>query len=461
MRHEHLKRTVTLALLGLMGCSAGVGGSGYPEARPLGRDLEVYRAPPRPSEAAVGSGVDEPTGDIVLADVLRLALLGNAELAAFSWSVRASDARALQAAQVPNPEMEVELEHFGGAGELAGFQAAEAKLVLSQVFEIGGKRGKRTKVALLERDLSGWEYEAKRLDVLADAAVAFVRVLANQERLVVAEESAEVARRVLEVVSERVKAGKVSPLEETRAGVELAAIEIEVERIRNAHQASRMRLGAAWGSSEPVFGKATGDFYRVDDLPSSDALLGRAHEAPEIARWSTEMEMYEAAIEMQKAVRIPDVELSGGVKRELENRWDSYVLSVGIPIPLFDRNRGGIREAECNLARGREGRKAAEVAISADLFETYHILSASHKEAVSLASTVLPAAERALEATGEGYRQGKFGYLDVLDAQRTLFEVKAQYIDALESYHESVMRVERIIGCELGDASRDETGGGR
>jgi cobalt-zinc-cadmium efflux system outer membrane protein len=461
-----LRKYLLLAFLivapAIVGCAKYGGGTGYPEPRPLGSDLEVYRAPEKPDKSYdAAPRVEEPTGDLSLRDVLGLALLGNPELAGYSWGVRAGDARALQAKQVPNPEIEMEVENFGGVGETGGFGGAETTLRLGQVLEIGGKRGKRTRVALLERDLEGWEYEAKRLDVFAEAAVAFIGVLANQDRLAVAQESYDLSRKVLEVVAERVKAGKVSPLEQTRAGVEAASTEIEVQRLRNDLEASRRRLAATWGSDKPAFREVRGDLARVEEIPSLSPLLGRAVEGPEIARWATEIEMLEAALEMEKSVSIPDLELGAGVRREMETSLDTYILSLGFALPILDRNQGSIREAECNLARAWEDRRATEVRVSAELGEAYQSLAASYMEATSLATTVLPAAERAFEATGEGYRQGKFGYLDVLDSQRTLFGVRAQYIDALEAYHQAVAEMERIVGSRLDPDELENRGGGK
>ena len=62
---------------------------------------------------------------------------------------------------------------------------------------------------------------------------------------------------------------------------------------------------------------------------------------------------------------------------------------------------------------------------------------------------VVPAAELAYGAAREGYREGKFGFLEVLDAQRTLFEAKGQYIDALSEYHAARADTERLIGQPL------------
>jgi cobalt-zinc-cadmium efflux system outer membrane protein len=130
----------------------------------------------------------------------------NPELAAFTWEVRAMEARTLQAGLAPNPEIGVEFEDFAGSGDLQGINGAEVTVALSQVIELAGKRQKRTRVAALERDLTAWDYEATRLDVLTRVTQAFVAVLSAQERLAVDTELARLAEQVLQGAEARVKA---------------------------------------------------------------------------------------------------------------------------------------------------------------------------------------------------------------------------------------------------------------
>ena len=81
-----------------------------------------------------------------------------------------------------------------------------------------------------------------------------------------------------------------------------------------------------------------------------------------------------------------------------------------------------------------------------ELAKAYQALSNAYTEAVELDNNVLQGAEGVFEASKTGYRQGKLDYLHVLDAQRTLFEAKARYIDALASYHTAKADVERLTG---------------
>jgi len=461
MLNEHLTAFGIIWLLALSGCAPNGVDVACPKPRPLGRDIPAYQAPRTPpKEHPVLLKAKEPTEAVILRQALSLALMGNPELAAFSWEVRAKEARSLQASLLPNPEVEFEAEEFGGTGERSGFDAAESSLRLSQLIELAGKRAKRTKVATLERDLAGWDYESKRLEVLTQTTKAFVEVLAGQEQLVLAKESVVLAERILETVSERVRAGKVSPLEEMKAKVTLSTSRIDLERAERDLESARQRLSAMWGSTSPGFNRAGGDLYTMSDIPSVEKLLKHLSQNPDIGRWKNEMESRRASVELESARRVPDLTLHVGVQRFEETGDNAAILGLSVPLPLFDRNQGRILEARYKLAKAIEDRRATEMRVKTVLSQTHQLLSASHFEAVTLKNDVLPAAQGAFDAAKEGYEQGKFGYLDVLDAQRTLFEASSRYVGALAKYHRAVAVLESLIGTGLdslgGTPERDD-----
>lgn len=388
----------------------------------------------------------EPKGDIELREALSLALLHNPELASFSIEVRAAEARTMQAGLRPNPEFNVEVENFAGSGALRKFDEAETTIQLGQLIELAGKRRKRTRLASLEHDLAGWDYEVKRADVLTETSKTFVDVLAAQERLTLTQELLRLAEQTFETVSARVKAGKVSPVEETKAGVALANSRIEHVRARRSLEAARGKLATAWGSSAPTFDKAVGEIERVLPIPPTDQLSQEIRRNPDIARWAVEKEQRVAALALQEAVRVPDPTLAGGVRYFEESGDHAFVAGISIPLPLFDRNQGGILEARRRLAKAERERATAEARAHAALAETVQTLTTAFAEIDALRTAIMPGARSAFEAAGEGYRQGKFGLLDVLDAQRTLFEAIGMYVDALAAYHKGIADLERITG---------------
>jgi len=386
---------------------------------------------------------------LTLRQALALALLQHPELRAFAWEVRAAEARTLQAGLRPNPELGLEVENIAGTGELQNGRRAETTLRLSQVIELGGKRARRLRVATLERDLAAWDYETKRVEVLAAVTQAFVEVLRAQERLGAEEELVRLAAQVLTTVAERVKAGRASPVEEIKAGVALSTSRIAGERARRELEATRQRLTATWGSSTPIFQKATGAFETVVAPPSAEVFAERIVENPDLARWGAELQQRQAAVRLAEAQKIPDLTAAGGIRYVNEASAAAFVFSVSTPLPIVHRNQGAILEAQYRLAKAEEDHRAAVVRVRTALGTAYATLTAAFTEVTTLQNEVLPGARRVFEATSVGYHQGKFSLLEVLDAQRTLFETQGQYIDALATYHKAVAETERLMGGEF------------
>lgn len=427
-----------------------------PTPRPLGSDLPAFRAPAPSQEMS-----NEPTGTITLRQALMMALMRNPELRAFSWEVRASEAAALQAGLLHNPTIGADLQDLGVSASPESVPQPQATLTLSQIIELGGKRTKRREAAALSRNLAGWDYEAKRIEIFTLVSRAFADLLKAQQQSALTEETVRLAEETARVVSERVRAGKVSPIEEIRANVALASAGIERDRAGKELEAARSRLAATWGSVMSRFEKAEGVLGPVSSIPSLAQLSDRISQNPELARWSTEIAQRRAAIDLERSRAIPDLTLMGGYRRYETTGDNVFVISLSFPLPIFNRNQGGIQEARDRLTKGKEERRAAEVRVAAALSETYRALSTAHAEAASLEKNVLPGAAQSFEAVNEGYRLGKFGLLDVLDAQRVLFSARAQHLRALAEYHQGVAEIERLIGEPLEGGGQGSGAGDR
>lgn len=445
-----------LLVAAFAGCVAYDALSGWPETHASSGEGLDPRAPMKPESRSYEAPlVEEPTGSISLREALVLALAKNPDLAAFSWEVRAREARMLQAGLLPNPDLSVLAEDVGGSGDFRGVQQTQTTITLSQLIELGGKRSARRQATSLARDLAGWDYEVKRIEILTQVSQAFNETLAAQQRLILAEELVGLAEEVTRSVSERVKAGKVSPIEETKANIALSSVQIDRERARLALEAARKRLAATWGSATARFDRVEGDLDQVAPLPRLERLTERLAQNPVLARWAAEMAQRQALVRVERANAIPDITISGGYRRLNETDDNTVVIGVSIPLPLFNRNQGSIVEARHRLAKAEAERRAAEVRVTSTLSDAYKALATAHAEAVGLRVNVIPAAQSAFEGINEGYRMGKFGYLDVLDAQRTLFDARARYLQAVTDYHRAVAEVERLIGEPLAPIQTD------
>jgi outer membrane protein, heavy metal efflux system len=416
----------------------------------LGSQYQTFQpADVAPEEQLSDESQNNPAGIITLEQALAAGILQNPELASFSWEVRAAEARLIQEGLFPNPEIESSVENFGGDKELDGFDSAETTVQISQTIELGGKRAKRKQVAAIEKDLAGWEYESKRLDVFTDISKSFWDVMAAQEQYAISEEIASVADNAYNLAAERVKSGKAAPLEEIQAKVAATTARIEFEQEKRELGTARKKLAATWGNAEPIFDKAAADMGALTLPPSFENLEALLSKNPDLARWHAEMERSRAQLNLADAKRIPDLTVGAGPRYYNETDDTAFVMNISVPIPIFNRNQGSTQEARFNLSKTKESRKAAMLKAQNDLEQAYQDLSSAYLTADSLRRIAIPAAQTAFSAALEGYREGKIGYLAVLETQRTFFEVKHQYITTIVNYHKSKADIERLIGSEI------------
>jgi cobalt-zinc-cadmium efflux system outer membrane protein len=410
--------------------------------------LQTARADAEPATLTPRSAAD-PNMPLTLRDALELTLTHNPELKAAFHETGAARARQLQAGLRENPMLDIDVEDAAGSGSRSGFDGAETTIQLGQLIELKGKPRKRTQVASLEKDLAEIDYQAKRLDILTDTTKAFVNVLAAQEQVALADEWMELSGRVLNTVIQRVEAGKVSPVEKTKSEIAFANIRIEREKATHQLQSARRQLAVMWGGKSPAFAEAAGRLDLVHAIPTAEQLEEMVAQNPDLAAWIVEVQQRRAVYELEKAKAVPDITIRGGVKRFNETDDNAVVFGVSIPLPVANRNQGAILAARHNIAKAGEEQKAAEARVHADLAAAYQMLSNAYMEATELNNRVLEGAQSVFDASAEGYREGKFDYLDVLDAQRTLFEVKGRYIEALSAYHQARTDVERLIGQRI------------
>ncbi|NNE17988.1 MAG: TolC family protein [Myxococcales bacterium] len=443
----------------ITGCASHNIEATAPEPRRLGKDIPSFRAADDPETSSIPDvSIEEPTSGLALQEALALALMRNPELAVFSWEVRAREAEAVQAGVFPNPEAAVEIENFGGSGELEGFGAAETTVGLFQLIELGGKRGKRRHEAEWLTQAGEWDYETKRLDVLTDVTVAFVDLLVAQEQARLAAELVDVADRILEAVTRRVKTGGISPVEQSRAQVEAKTSEVELRKATQRVEIAKRQLAATWGSTSPAFTEALGTIDTTWPVPTLAELLKRIGDNPDLARWTTEMARRQASVELQKAGRIPDLGLGVGVRRFESDAggFNAFVAELSLPLPIFDRNQGATNAAERRLEMGKEQRRAARVRAETLLGTTHQALTISEGEVASLRDEVLPEATSAYDTAQQAYTRGRMRLTDVLDTQRTLFALRSRYYDALAEYHRGKAEIERLIGAPLVEQSKVE-----
>jgi cobalt-zinc-cadmium efflux system outer membrane protein len=367
-------------------------------------------------------------------------------LKAAGKSVEVKEGLARQAGLLPNPEIAVEVENFAGKDELKGLDGAEITVALSQQIELGGKRSARKTAAGHDLNLAKWDYQSQKQDQQLATMKAFYAVLTAQERLGQAEQLLSLAEQGYQTVADRVEAGKVSPVQKLRASVELNMARNRFESAKRQRTRARHTLASKWGDSTPDFDTVVGVFDDLNEPPEWDALQTDFLSNSDVQRWQSELANKKAVLDLERAGTVPDVTLVFGVRKFRETNANALVAGLEFPLPFFDRNQGGRMAAQAQVSQSVYRRDAAVAELTSGLQSAYQDLLAAHYQARSIQQEIMPAAEQANEAAQIGYRAGKFDFLDALDAQRTLFEVKAEYISAFSAYHAARLDVMRMAG---------------
>ncbi len=388
-------------------------------------------------------------GFISLNTAVEMALAKNPDLKTFDSALLVLEAGIIQAGILPNPELEIEAENFGGSNDFNGYDAAETTVRFSQLVELAGKRSRRKQMASLARDAGEWERQAGRADLIYQVSTAFFDTLAAQERLALHGEMKALAEQVFQSVTERVNAGRVSPVEKLRANVAYSIARMDMEKAARRLDAARRNLALTWGDHAPSFESVEGDLASIWKIPPWESLEAFIKKNPVIQQRVTEIMLSQEDVGLAKAEKIPDVTLSLGAKHFNEGDDTAFVMGVSIPIPLFNQNQAERIQASHRLTQARQTHDAARLKILQDMVRVYESLLSAYAEAEAIKTVVLPTAESAFEAVNEGYDMGKYDYLVMLDSQQSLFEAKGRYVDALVQYHTAAAEMTRLTGTGL------------
>tara|TARA_R110002073_G_scaffold229245_6_gene390094 strand:+ start:1493 stop:2851 length:1359 start_codon:yes stop_codon:yes gene_type:complete len=396
----------------------------------------------------------EEMAELTLRDAVQFALLHNPELAAFAKEKRALKGITLQAGLLPNPELLFDIEDMGTRANSPG--ARFTSIRISQLIEIGGKRSARSRAASLGQEQAVQIYETKRLDLITQVANVFTDVLVGQERLRIADESKALAQKVVNTAMKRVQAGKAPPIEETKAKVAFATTKIELKQAQRELVVARKQLTLLWGNPMPKFKYALGNLESFVAIPDFSVLVARLRVNPTVLGSRINLEQRKALLELEKARRIPDITVNAGVRRYAHPHDTTALFAFSMPLPLFNRNQGNLLAAHQRVDKAMDDWAATDLQLRTLLMQAYEGLTAADNEIGTLRDEILPGAKAAFGIAQRGYELGKFGFLELLDAQRTLFQNRALYLRALVNYQRLVNEMERLIAAPIDSSLKSD-----
>lgn len=388
---------------------------------------------------------------------IQTALEKNPQLAAMRKNIEAAEGRIKQAQLRPNPRLQYNAEEVPAHGT-NGIDPGKGQntLGIGQLFETGGKRGLRTEVARREKTVAELEYEALALDIMSQTKRAFYEVLAAKEGFKIAEETARIARNLEDAARKRFEAGDIPQIEVFKAEVETARsindrTNAEVELLN-----AQKRLFTVMGEPEVQSREPVGALSKETPILDLDKLqLYLSQNYPLLEAGKQNVERANTIVKQAKREVIPNLDVSAGYGRDGGAEEDIARLAVEVPFPIFNRNQGKIAESRALVGKAERDYKTLYNNLLLQLNQTFSTYGAQGKQVKAFIEEILPRAEQSLNLATEGYKEGEFSYLDVLDAQRTLAQARASYISTLKGLNVTIAELEKLTGKRITEISHE------
>jgi cobalt-zinc-cadmium efflux system outer membrane protein len=381
-----------------------------------------------------------PSEALSLDELLQLALTSNPAIAQAGARVQALRGQWVQVGLSPNPTMGYAADDMGDGGT-AGKQGG----FVGQQFVTGGKL--RLNRAVLSREIVQAEQRlaAMQLRVETDVRRAFYAALVAQRRIELAEELLRASSQAAEASQELLQAEEIP-----RAG--LLQTQIEQQNFAIVLQTAKNEQSAAWRQLSAVVGDDLGPRPLAGDvsqLPTmldwDDQLVRVTTTSPEVSVAFAAVERAQTALERARVEPIPDVSTQATV--QFDNATGDTVagVQVGLPLPIWNRNQGGIRRAQAEVAEARRNAQRVEFDLKRRLAVAYQQYANARAQAETYSTQILPKSQETYELVQRGYRLGEIGYLDLLTAQRTYAQTNLAYLDALSTLWASWTEIDGLL----------------
>lgn len=401
---------------------------------------------------------------LTLPQLEEMALANNPTIRQAETGVAAARGRARQAGAWPNPVIGYTGEEIA-AGEI--IQRGAHGVFVDQTIPLGGKL--RLSRAVFDREVDQAEsvQQRQQLRILSSVRTLFYEVLTTERRVNVLAQLAQLATEAVGITRQLFNVGAADEPDVLEANIEARRAQLDLVKARNGLNATRLRLAALVGdrqiSSRPLAGSIEQALPELEREATIQALLERS---PEIRAARESTERARAVVARARRETFPDLFVRGGVQYNRERLevgtsavgWQG-LAEVGVSVPLFNRNPGLVGYARADETRAEGERRRLELDLesrAAMVFEEY--LTALHAAEV-YGRDILPQAERAYRLYLARYREMAAAYPQVLVAQRTLFQMSADYFDNLEQAWQAAMRLQGYLvgdGLDVPERIGDE-----
>lgn len=373
-------------------------------------------------------------------EAVRRALGDDPGVAAAREGANAAEASVRQAGARSNPRLDLQLEDFGGTNAFNGTGGAQATYTLEQEFSLGGDRRARRRAAEGNAAAAFIRAGLTRADLQEAVETAYVEAQAAEALAGVASARVTTARELSAAVARRVAAARDPAAAGSRVAAQLAEAEAaEAGAIARA-AAAKAALASYWGGAS-VFGIDPQSFETAVLRGGADAM------SADMALAEAERARAAALVDVERAKQAPDPSVRAGFRQLRETDSSAFVVGLSVPLPIWNRNSGGIAAARAEASRAEYEVKARERLLARETAYLASQAAAARGEIAAYATRIIPGTERAHRETLSAYAQGGLSYIEVLDAEAALIAARERQVAARLMFHRSEIRLARLNGA--------------
>jgi cobalt-zinc-cadmium efflux system outer membrane protein len=366
---------------------------------------------------------------LTLEQALGIAERRHPQLAEALALVEAAAGRAQQAGVFPNPELIVGAQQLpieSGASNQREYVAGVA-----QPIPLGGRLGKTREAELLEREVRARGLEVTRRDLRKRVHSAYATALYQEAAFQAQNQIAQGYEKAVATTKARVEAGDAVAEDRARVEMELARVKVELQRAQAMRDQSRIALAAAMGDVHLTVKSLSGSLDTTFEIPTLESLAANLSALPESLQAEASRRASEARIDLAKAERIPDVKVEALYHRLEAQKENTIDIGLSIPMPLFSRNQGRVREARAEAAAAEARARSTRLELSVRLNEAYAQLTTALANSRSVKTEILPRAETVLKAADARYAAGDISLNEVVPVRRDWAAVQLSYLESL------------------------------
>lgn len=407
----------------------------------------VFGVLPRSDEAA-----SDKTLRLSLDEAVGFFLRRNLDLLIAQFGIAISQAQEVTARLFPNPVLSIGMVSSPVGGRTLS-NSGQFYPQIQQLFELAGKRGYR---------IEGTEFGTQSAEAGFEDAVrqlgfavkdAYYRVQLARRRLTLAEENKDRFSRILEVNTIRFKKGFIAEVELIRIRLQYIDFQSQVIQALQEVESARSDLRLLLRLSPATDFELTSELeFKRLDLDRAKLGVIALESRPDVRMKRFALSQREADLKLAKAYRVPDVTVGAGYAVQGPRGPDNsnqIGVSLGVPLPLFNRNQGGIMQAEAAVQLAQADLSKTLNLVENQVDVAYRNVVHSRRLVEAYLDGVLDDARATLAIVERAYERGGATLVDLLDAARTSWMIQENYIEALFAYQRNILQLENAVGAAI------------